>query len=61
MRRPALARLGLALRDAGSLLAYLQRRRSLWISVLVVLLLVATAVLAAVQTAAVTPYVYTLF
>jgi len=40
---------------------FLRNRRSIWISVLVVLLLLATGALTVVQAAAVSPYIYALF
>lgn len=61
MRRPVLARLRSSLRDAASLVRFLRNRRSIWISVLVVLLLLATGALTVVQAAAVSPYIYALF
>lgn len=61
MRPPLPVRVGRALRDVAHLVLFLRRRRSIWISVFVVLLLVVTGALTVVQTAAVSPYVYTLF
>jgi hypothetical protein len=48
-------------RDLVRLVLFLQRRRSIWMSILVVMLLVATLLLYVIQTAAVSPYVYPLF
>jgi hypothetical protein len=47
--------------DLGSLLRFLVRRRSIWLAILVLLLLLATAWLYVAQTASVAPYVYPLF
>ncbi|HEY3356922.1 MAG TPA: DUF5989 family protein [Polyangia bacterium] len=57
----ALTRLRLILRDAGELLGFVRRRRSLFLALLVGLLLAVALVLVLAQTAAVAPYVYPLF
>lgn len=61
MRRPVQQRGWAMVRDVASLLAFLHGRRSILLSFLVVVLLLATALVTVVQTAAVSPYVYTLF
>jgi hypothetical protein len=48
-------------RDVVRLGRFLRQRRSIWISILVILLFLANCIVLAVQTAAVSPYVYTLF
>ena len=61
MRRGALDQAWLMARDVVRLGRFLRQRRSIWISILVILLFLANCIVLAVQTAAVSPYVYTLF
>ncbi len=61
MRPTVVARARTRSAELVSLFRFLVRRRSIWLAILVLFLLLATAWLYVAQTASVAPYVYPLF